>query len=52
MAHDYHGNNNISIPITAEIPIVLSPSPRENGKMSICHPHSHGITVVTAGFPQ
>jgi len=56
MDHDYRGSNNISIPIIAVIPIMLSPSPRENGKMSICRPHSRGITVVRnyrgyRGFP-
>jgi len=53
MAHDYRGNNNISIPITAVIPIMLSPFPRENGKMSIGNNgNSRGITVVTVGFPR
>jgi len=51
MAHDYRGKNNISIPITAVIPMILSPSPQEKGKMSVCCTHSRGITVVTTGFP-
>jgi len=50
MAHNYRGNNHVSIPITAVIPIMLSLSPRESGKMSICRPHSRRITVVTASF--
>jgi len=52
MAHDYRSNNIISIPITAVKPIILSPSPRENGNMPICRPHSFGITVVTTGNPR
>jgi len=46
MAHDYRGNNNISIPITVVIPIMLPLFPRENGKMPICRPHGY------RGFPR
>jgi len=52
MAHDYRGNNNISIPITAVIPIMLSPFPRENGKMSIGNNgNSAGMGTTFYRFP-
>jgi len=46
MSYHNRSNNNISIPITAEIPIMLSPCSRENRKYLDFSPHSREITVL------